>query len=164
MWFYEIAFKCNIFSKALQKRIFTGDPCFLGFLGSQKLPSTIWLSHTNTNLSFYFRPACITECPWNCQTPQALFQKHHRETIKKVKRSESQEHQVPCQPFQIWKKQAGQILPLHSQWKTKNQRQPENCEALTALGHTVQLPLKPAGPQEKTLLRCCSDSWSFLLL
>lgn len=32
MWFYEIAFKCNVCSQALQRRIFTGDHCFLGFL------------------------------------------------------------------------------------------------------------------------------------
>lgn len=38
----------------------------------------------------------------------------------------------------------------------KKSKQPANCEALTAFGHTVQLPLKPAGPQEKTPLRCCS--------
>lgn len=144
----------------LEEDIYTGSL----FSGVSRVPKVtrhhLAISHQH-KFVILFRPAWITECPWSCQTPRTLFQKHRRETIKKVKNSDSQEHQVQSQPFQIWKKEAGQILPLHSQWKTKNQRQPASSEALTAPGHTVQIPLKQ---QEKTLRRCCNDSWSFASL
>lgn len=150
MWFYETAFKCNIFRNALQKRIFTGDHWFLGFLGSWKLPSCL----TPTQVC-----DSISDLPASQNAPRAVRHlEHYFKSITERPCTGSRDlssRSTRCNASPS--KKAGNKLGK-SCFYILNRRQKikANGDALSAFGHTEQLPLKPAGPQEKTPPRRCN--------